>query len=311
VKYAAGVDGGGTKTEVMIVDEQGREAAVFTTGAVNYNGTDDISVRRSFEEIIQGIARSCGGLDRCVSICIGAAGVSNPAAVQRMQSVVRKCGYKGPLRITGDHEAALYGAHERAFGIILIAGTGSICYGRNEAGEAHRTGGFGYLIDDEGSGYSIGRDLLAAVVRACDGRIAPTLITDLVFERLQIRSVQDLVQFVHDRNTNKKDIAALAPLLSLACSQGDPEAKRIVDKNARALVELVMPVMKRLHLEQGELAAAGGVLLHNEYVYGAFREELKRRAPKLRCIRPKRSASAGAAMLAWDHFKAAASLEKN
>jgi N-acetylglucosamine kinase-like BadF-type ATPase len=301
-RYAAGLDGGGTKTAVTVVDENGLVIHTFTSGAINYNGQDEVSIRHSFQDIFETIAKVCGGLDHCVQVCIGAAGISNPAVISRLKSNVRECGYEGELVITGDQEVALCGAQDGESGIILIAGTGSICYGKNESGLSHRTGGYGYLIDDEGSGYSIGRDLLAALVRAHDGRLPETAITEMVFKQLQLESVHQIIGFVHDKRTNKQDIAALAPILSDACTLGDKAALTIANKSACSLFEMVVPVVENLSLQEGSLAMAGSVLLKNTFVQKAFVEILKQSYPDLHCITAKKDASTGAALMALNRL---------
>ncbi|TJY42295.1 ATPase [Cohnella pontilimi] len=298
MKYVAGLDGGGTKTAVTVLDENGGTVSTFGSGALNFNGADEAAVLRTFRDIFNGIAEACGGLDNCAQVAVGAAGVSNPAVTARIENAVRHCGHRGGLVIMGDQEAAHYGAHEGGPGIILIAGTGTICYGRNEAGHTHRTGGFGHLIDDEGSGYSIGRELLTALVKAFDGRAPATPISAMVHERLGTKTVGDVIAFVYDRSRSKKDVAALAPILSEACGLGDEAALAIADRSAAALVELVVPVAAKLSLQRGELAPIGSVLLKNVYVRSAFEEKLGRVLPELRVISAKRDASFGAALMA-------------
>ncbi|MCL6458253.1 MAG: ATPase [Gorillibacterium sp.] len=298
MSYVAGIDGGGTKTLVTVADEQGSAVHTFTSGAINYNGQDEASIRRTFQEIFATIAKICSGLDHCVQICIGAAGVSNPTVITRLDANVRECGFQGGLLITGDHETALYGAQDNLHGIILIAGTGSICYGKNEYGLAHRTGGFGHLIDDEGSGYSIGRELLSAVIKAYDGRLPQTEITRMVYEQLHMETVQQIVGFVYDKNTNKKDIAALTPILTDACALGDKVALSIARKSACSLLELVVPLVEKLSLQEGTLAMAGSVLLKVTFVQTAFVELLKQHYPNLHCIIAKKDASYGAVIMA-------------
>ncbi|WP_334071451.1 MULTISPECIES: N-acetylglucosamine kinase [Paenibacillus] len=298
-QYVAGLDGGGTKTAVVIMDERGAAVHSFVSGAINFNGQQESTVRNSLHEIMRGISDVCRGLAFCKHLCIGAAGISHPETARRLESIVREAGYTGGLTLTGDHVTALCGALESPVGMIVIAGTGSICYGQNANGQTHRTGGFGYLIDDEGSGYSIGRDLLRAVVRAEDGRIALTAITAMVYEQLQMSSVRQIIGFVYDKNTNKKDIAALAPILSRACAMGDEQALAIVRQSAGALVELVAPVAERLGLQTGELALAGSVLRCNKEVREAFGGMLRQRYPELVCTLPKQDAARGAAMIAF------------
>ncbi|SFJ01373.1 BadF-type ATPase [Paenibacillus sp. UNC496MF] len=298
MRYVAGMDGGGTKTAVTVADEHGRAVHRFTSGAINYNGQDEASIRQSFRAIMAEIAQACGGLGHLAYVCVGAAGVSNPAVRQRLTADVRECGYAGGLLITGDHETALCGALDSPVGMILIAGTGSICFGRDAAGHTHRTGGCGYLIDDEGSGYSIGRELLTAAAKAGDGRIPPTVVTGLVYERLGVTSVRELVGFVHDKRTNKKDVAALATLLAPACDAGDAAALAIVKKSAAALLELVGPVAERLAMQGGRLVLAGSVLLKNAYVRDAFEALLGQAYPGMRCVAAPADASEGAVRMA-------------
>jgi N-acetylglucosamine kinase-like BadF-type ATPase len=303
VRFVAGLDGGGTKTAVTISDESGLVIHTFTSGPINYNGQDEVSIGHSFREIIETISEVCGGLDHCVQICIGAAGLSNPSNIKRLQSNVRELGYQGGLLIVGDQETALCGAQENEYGIIVIAGTGSICYGKNSFGVSHRAGGFGYLIDDEGSGYSIGRDLLTAVVRAYDGRSPETAITSMVYAQLKVETVQQIIGLLYDKNTSKKDVASLAPILSEACALGDKAALSIAHKSASSLYELLVPVAEKLSLQQGRLAMAGSVLLKNTFVQSAFVEMVKQRYPDMLCMTAKKDASWGAVLMALNCLK--------
>lgn len=298
MRYVAGLDGGGTKTAVAVADETGKIAGVFTSGGMNLNGQDEDSIRSSIREMLGEIARICGGIASCAHIGIGAAGVSNPAVGAKLEEMVRQCGYTGGLTITGDHETAMYGALGGTEGMILIAGTGSICFGRNAGGLTHRAGGGGHLVDDEGSGYSIGRSLITAVLKANDGRLDNRTIAPLVFKQLQIGSVRELIGFVYDKSTHKKDIAALAPLLSDLCAFGDQTALAIAEHSAEALYELVVPVAERLSLQEGELAFSGSVLSRNAVVRATLTAKLRLRYPLLRCFMARQDAAHGAAMLA-------------
>lgn len=304
MRYVAGIDGGGTKTAVTVMDETGRTVDTFASGGINYNGRDEADVRRHLEEIAGMLDAACGGLASCTQLVIGAAGVSNPTVPGRLTTALRESGYGGGVHIVGDHETALFGALEREHGMILIAGTGSICFGRSESGDVRRTGGFGHLIDDEGSGYSIGRDILSAVVRSHDGRAPTTVLTELTYAKLGISSVAEIVGFVYDRRTGKQDIAALAPLLSEACALRDEAALAIATRCGVSLAELVMPVAARLWPDGGELALAGSVLLRNAHVREALLTRLRQVCPAVQAAEARRDASAGAALMALRMLKA-------
>jgi len=300
VNYVVGLDGGGTKTAVLVSDIKGNLLHTFHSGAINYNGESNENVESNLADIFAEITAQIGGLVHCGAICIGAAGVSNKAAEKALTQAVWNTGYLGPLIIAGDHEIALYGALGKPDGIILIAGTGSICYGKNASGETYRTGGFGYLIDDEGSGYAIGRDILAAVVRANDGRMGETVLTEMVFHSLSLSSIQEVIGFVYSKETNKRDIAAISPQLMLACAQQDLAALNIADKCSTELTKLVTPVAEKLGLGRGELALAGSILEKNEIIRSSFERKIKIAYPEITCVQPKNSAAYGAVMMALE-----------
>ena len=196
-------------------------------------------------------------------------------------------------------------------GMVLIAGTGSICFGRDAAGKTARSGGYGHKIDDEGSGYALGRDALAAVVRAQDGRGPRTLLTDLVFAQLKVVDVGGLVQFTYDPQTDKKQIAALAPLVARAYEAGDEAAKAVVEKACRELALLVEPVARALHMEDGVLALTGSILLRDKAVREGTAALLRMRFPGMRLAEPKSDAAAGAALLALETLNTEKGENKN
>lgn len=292
-----GMDGGGTKTAVTVADKNGTVLETLKSGGMNYNGQDSHLIEQSFADIFARL-RQKGYLEHCLSMCIGAAGTSNPSVEKNITELVRGQGYAGTLYIAGDHEIALYGAHGRLDGMILIAGTGSICFGTGEDGTLLRSGGFGYLIDDEGSGYAIGRDILSAVVQASDGRLPETLLSRQVFEFLNLQTIPELIKFVYHESTGKKGIAALSILLPEACAAGDGAALAIADKCADELVKLVVPVADKLGMQAGQLALSGSVLQKDVLIQGKFKNRLQQLYPDMDCIEPKFDAAYGAVLLA-------------
>lgn len=163
--YVCGWDGGGTKTQVLCLTPEAAWPGEGTFGPLNLNGAEEEKIAATIRESVAFMAGQPGGLAGCGALVIGTAGVSNRAAMELVTRAVRQCGYEGPLRLLGDQEIALAGAIDGP-GAVLVAGTGAICCGRDGAGNRTRVGGYGYLIDDGGSGYALGRDILTAVVRA-------------------------------------------------------------------------------------------------------------------------------------------------
>ena len=302
--YAVGLDGGGTKTNLEARTRDGRVLLRAAFGSMNLNSASEQTVAETFRDCAAALETLPGGLEACRAMCIGSAGVSNPDACKTLERLLRASGYKGPLLLRGDQETALAGALGRPDGMVLIAGTGSICFGRDAAGKTARSGGYGHRIDDEGSGYALGRDALAAVVRAGDGRIPETVLTRLVYKRLDITDVRGLVRFTYAPETDKKEIAALAPLVFEAAEAGDAAAEQIIEKACRELTALAEPVVRALHLEAGQLALAGSILLHAQAVRCGVKARLHERYPQMECITPKEDAASGAALLAWEASKA-------
>lgn len=297
MNFTWGWDGGGTKTRVICLSEDGRILAKADFGPLNLNGSNTESVRKTVQDAVRFMADTPFAQGKCRGLAIGAAGISNVQAAHFLEGEVRAAGYAGLLYTVGDQDAALAGAIEGP-GAVLIAGTGAICCGRGKRAEHVRVGGYGYLIDDGGSGYAIGRDILAAVVRAEDGRIAPTVLTSLVTKQLAVSDVNALITWLYAPGTSKKEIAALAPLLLRALELHDAAAERIAETASEALAELAGTTWRRLGLMEGELAMTGSILTHYIFVRTRTEQLLKTAWPAMHIIAPHFDAAYGAALLA-------------
>lgn len=297
-EYIAGWDGGGTKTMCEARSFDGKEARRFAAGPLNPNGTAKGQTDATVAALLEQMTVLPGGLAGCRMLCIGTAGISNPDTAQRLRSALKKGGYKGAVCFTGDQQTALYGALGGPGGAVLIAGTGSICYGQSADGSEARTGGWGSLMDDEGGGYALGRDILAAVVRAEDGRGPKTSLREAVFHYLQADNIREMIGAVYVPDVGKKEIAMLSPLLDDALSKKDAAAMKIRDKAAAELALLVRPVVEKLGLQNTRLALAGSVLTKCLPVREATIQNLAMDFPALACVSPVQDAAAGAALLA-------------
>lgn len=295
-----GWDGGGTKTEVCLLDETGRiTSAVF--GPLNPNGASRDRVPETVNACVNYMKEQAGSLSEIASLVVGMAGISNLSARSLLEKALADAGWMGPLRLLGDQEIALAGAVEGP-GMLLIAGTGSVCCGRDAAGNLFRVGGYGYLIDDCGSGWAIGRDILAAVVRAEDGRGPATVFTQGVFQRLRLASVPQLITWLYAPETGKREVAALASLLPDALSRRDEAAEAIAAKAANDLAEMAETGWKKSGLEQGALALTGSILLHVPAVRDQLEARLARSCPRLRITLPMATPAEGAAKIAQKIF---------
>lgn len=296
-RYYCGWDGGGTKTEVLCVNAAGEAVANDCFGPMNINGAGKERVRQSVRDCMAFMAKLPGGLDGCAALVIGTAGVSNKEVSGFLTDEVRACGYTGPLMLKGDQEIALAGAVEGA-GAVLVAGTGSVCCGQDAQGHPARSGGCGHLIDDEGSGYAIGRDILSAAVRAMDNRIPPTALTGLLKEQMGFETSRDIITWLYAPATGKKEVASLAPIMLKALDMGDEAAMNIAMKAARELAELAIAVWKTLELTEGELAFIGSILLRCDAINREVTRLCEAACPGLKVIQAHGTPAQGAAKLA-------------
>ncbi len=297
MRYAAGIDGGGTKTAVALSAAGGIPLGRAVFGPLNPN-SGRAAAEATLRDCFAWLETQPGGLAACGAVCAGSAGISNPDARRFLEDAIRANGYSGPLSLVGDQVTALAGALGQPVGAVLIAGTGSICYARTADGREQRVGGWGHLIDDEGSGYALGRDLLRAVVRAEDGRGPQTALTNLVAERLGSAGVAAVIRFTYAPETTKKEIASLATLLGEASVQEDAAALSVLAHAAAELADMAAAALRPLGLEAGELAMLGSVLEKNETIRSGVQKALRAQFPKLAFPAARGDAAQGAAQMA-------------
>lgn len=289
--YVIGIDGGGTKTRLAVCAPDGTLLRRETLGAFNLSAIGEDGFRRRTEEILA----LCGDMRGCGAICVGGAGVSGAAAGEILRAELAAHGFAGKLLLCGDHEIALAGAMQTP-GCVLIAGTGSVCYGKNAAGETFRCGGGGHIIDDPGSGYTLGRDALAAALRTEDGRLSENALHAAVMDAVGGHDIQGIFDFVYFSRRGKSDIAALAPLVLRCAEQGDAVSLAILRRGAAELARLVSAVTGRLGLDKkSPCALAGGLLAENNIYRRTVCEAL---APFCRPAKPEHGALFGAVQLA-------------
>lgn len=295
MEFVAGIDGGGTKTECVLMNLKGEVITTSLFGSLNMNSRPVAEMAESMRGVIERV-RAQGGI--CRMLCVGCAGMSNPELRRTLERMIRADGYEGAYMLAGDQAAALYAAHGAGPGAVLISGTGSICFGRNTRGITARAGGRGYKIDDEGSGYAIGRDILSAVVRAQDGRSRPTVLTELVFAQIGTRNLDELIRALYTEGDKRGNLSTYALLLPEAVAQGDAAACAILERTVRELCLLASTVIERLELQRGRLALSGGVLKNDAYVTEGVKAQLGELYPELESFLLATSAAIGAARMA-------------
>jgi N-acetylglucosamine kinase-like BadF-type ATPase len=185
-------------------------------------------------------------------------------------------------------------------GVVLISGTGSIAYGVNQDGFAARSGGWGYVLGDEGSGYWIGQQALNAVVRSTDGRGSPTRLASLVLEHLSLNKVEGLVREVYDRGLQRQSVASLGPVVERARAEGDLVAAEIMNAAADELVRAAASVIERLQMRglAFRIVLAGSMFRLVPWLTTAVAQRLVEVAPRATTARLETEPAVGALHLA-------------
>ncbi|MBI5384554.1 MAG: hypothetical protein HZA90_07675 [Verrucomicrobia bacterium] len=303
VSFYLGIDGGGTHTRAFLVDDDATCAGGGQSGLSNPNHARADEVRANLEAAISGACQQAGAeRANCVSVFVGMAGVTTELGREFCRDMARQCGL-GHAKIGVDHDirVALAGGLGGQPGIALIVGTGSSCYGRDAEGRTWQTGGWEALISDEGSGYFLGREAIAAAARMTDGRQAESPLQGRVFAWLGINAVADLLPRLQDRKLSRSDIAAFAPQLIELAHRGDLAALEILDRGAFLLAEMVAANHRKLPTGPHPDVVITGGLGTAETIYRRKVEEaIRRQLPAVCLHEPLLPPVMGAALLAME-----------
>jgi N-acetylglucosamine kinase-like BadF-type ATPase len=297
----AGVDAGGSHTEVVLADRHLAEVARARGAAAAVRPGAEETAADAVAATIADALRQAGsdrGLDALV---VGAAGVGRVAERDAFLAAVRARVPARHVAVATDLEIALASAFPDTPGILLLAGSGSIACARDAAGTMHRVGGHGWQLGDEGSGYALGRAALAAVGRAADGRGPATLLSALVLRAAGVGSFDDLVRWA--AGARPQDVAALAQTAQEAARRQDAVAVGLVRAAARDLALHVRTMLDRLPGTSGmPVVLGGGTLIGGSPLRAALTEILEALAPSVqiadRSVDPARGALGLAARLA-------------
>lgn len=307
-QYCIGMDGGGTKTHAIITNLKGDVLAEHVAGPSNFQ---IIGVEKAAETIFSLIELCCESvgceIKNIAAVACGLTGAGRVGDQQRMAEGVKKyaASKKAKLKkiiIESDARIALEGAFKGDPGIILIAGTGSIAFGKDAKGNVHRVGGWGRILGDEGSGYFLGRLGLTAVTREIDGRGEKTQLTKLIAKKFQLTDQTSIINAVYK---NSFDVASVAPLVLAAASKRDPVCRMIVEHAAVELAEHVMVASKEIIASTRatvrskiHLSFVGGLIANETLLSLLLTRYIQNNYPTIDIIPPMASPAYGAVVMA-------------
>jgi glucosamine kinase len=277
----AGVDGGGSKTRVILADADGNHLSDVTgPGSAMAPGRGDHSGGVIAETVRLALAEAGHEGERLRALVVGVAGVGRPSEARALSVVLDDLEIADEVIVQGDGEIALTDAFGDGAGIILISGTGSIAYGRGPSRTLARCGGWGPSIGDEGSGAWIGRKALGVVAAASDGREPATALTGAVLTAAQVNEPADLIPWAIA--ATPKELAALAPVVFNAASAGDIRASALVGLAVEELVLHVRALAIKLFGDDraaAPVAFSGGLLHKGSFLRKKLEQRLKSAVP--------------------------------
>ena len=292
-----GIDGGGSKTSCLIGDE----TSILGAGTAGGSNPVRVGEAQAREALATAIRQACAVANvnpsQIQGTCVGLAGAARPEISEPVRQCIAEF-VPSEIDVVGDMVIALEAAFGSEPGVIVIAGTGSIAYGRNSKGQTARAGGWGFAISDEGSGHWIGRAAVAAAVRALDDDAEATnqSLLESLMKFWQVKTREQLV--VAANATPPPDFAALFPAVLASADRGDRIALDVLAQAGGELASVARRVITRLFANVGTLSVAmsGGVFgsspLVRQVFYNSLRSEHPEAAINPSVIEPVRGALA-------------------
>jgi glucosamine kinase len=281
VPYYLGIDGGGTKTTCAVGDDL-HLLATAVSGPSNIVRAGESQARESLQQAVQQACAAAGITPQQIGgTCVGGSGAAHP----ELAGVVRDCLSEilsSSIDVVGDMQIAVEAAFDTGPGVIVIAGTGSIAYGRDQQGRTVRAGGWGFAIGDEGSAHWIGCSAVNALLRASDriDGISEAPLTKALFKAWGVSSLSDLARAAN--SIPPPDFAALSPAVF---ASNDDVAAQVLAAAGRELSAIAGVVIGRLfakdHGTAVPVAMTGGVFRHAPRVREVFYNELRRLEPRV------------------------------
>ncbi|MDF1742959.1 MAG: BadF/BadG/BcrA/BcrD ATPase family protein [Gimesia sp.] len=266
-----GIDGGGSKTRASLARISSCNEIQIVgqgfSGASNLNATGLAAASEQVQLAIQRAFEAAEKPSKIVAaISMGMSGAGRDEERQAWLNWAQENNVADRIQIVTDAETVLAAGTPEGFGVALIAGTGSLGFGKNMMGEEARAGGWGYLLGDEGSGYQIAIAAIKAILKSVDGRGSETCLQPAILESLGLEHPNELIRFVYRSENNRREIAELSKLVFAAAEGGDHVALEILQYSVEELSVLVKAVVTRLDFSGAgyALALTGGILIHQQ-----------------------------------------------
>jgi len=300
-QYVIGVDGGGTKTEFVLLDFSGNIIGRERGESTNYQVVGGEKLKQELIDCFSRLLNSTNvSSNKIEQIFLGLAGAGRESDRKEIVALFRDTDFSEKITVDSDAMVALAGAFGTRPGIIIISGTGAICFGKNSEGRVVRAGGWGYLLGDEGSGYFIGREAIIAALKDLDARGEKTKLRKKLEEHFELSSIDQIIPQVYQNRIDRVAIANLAPIVFEQTNQGDTIAEEIIRNTGKELGRLAKAVAQKLNFKADEIKVAliGSIFKQKDMLINEISKELYEVSWNVEIIDPMFAPQFGAAMVA-------------
>lgn len=299
MSYYLGIDGGGTKTKVIVIDQHEQIIHEGTSGSSSIDTVSRGETLLAFKDALKGFYSNHPEASfNAVFIGLGGiVSVEDCHYVEQIATNLPGVNEKTIVRARNDMENALYSGLLFYEGIALICGTGMVAFGKNKKGMTHKAGGWGYREGDLGSSYDLGMRALRHVIKAFDGRDIRTDFSNEVADTIGIHQMEDFFHIINEKYLERTWIAGLAPLVTKYALLHDEVALKIIHAATEELAIAVQAVKVRLELERPTLVIVGS-LGHAKGYQELLHEKIRALIPDINIIDPIVDPAVAAALMA-------------
>ena len=299
MNYYIGIDGGGTKTKVIVINEHEEIILESVSGP---SSIDTVSEHETYQAFLTALKPFYDQVKKphIAGFFIGLGGIVSEEDCLHVEEIVKRLPFvtrETKVKARNDMENALYSGLLFDEGIALICGTGMVAFGKNKEGETHKAGGWGYKEGDLGSSYDLGMRSLRHVIKAFDSRELKTDFSMDVAHTIGMKNTEDFVKIMNSKYLDRTWIASLAPLVTKHALLKDEIALNIVKDATKELASAVYAVVTKLAIENPTLVIVGS-LGHAKGYHEELIEQLEKLIPNIKTIKPQVDPAFAASLMA-------------
>lgn len=300
-----GVDGGGTKTHAVLLNAQKQ---VVSEGFSGPSNPLRVGIETAVGNIRSAVISACDAVlispSDIVCASLGLAGVRRLDLREQVRNrISQKLGFKKVTVVT-DAEIALYGTTLGKPGLVIISGTGSICFGKDDKGNTATAGGWGPIAGDEGGGVSIAKQALQAIAKALDGRGRETKLKDVAAEYFRASTPEDLIVAIYSPQMDNRKIAGFAKFVIETAKDNDEIAVEILSIAGFELGLAAYAVIKKLKMQRKKvpIGTVGSIFNAGDLLTKPLIETVHSYAPKAFLVKPELLPANAAAIMSFNEY---------